>query len=241
MRAIILAAGRGSRMEALTDEHPKCLVEFRGRTLLSRQLEALSVAGVREVAIVTGYRSEMLQGYAGRTFHNARWANTNMVASLATAAAWLQSGPCIVSYSDIFYEPQAVEMLMQADGPLALTYDPNWLKLWEDRFGDPLLDAETFRLSETGDLIEIGRTPQTTFEIEGQYMGLLRFKPESWAAMVEMLSDLTPDQRDKIDMTSALQRLIKRGSTSITALRYDGQWGEVDRAVDLALYQNGDD
>ncbi|MFZ9450262.1 MAG: NTP transferase domain-containing protein, partial [Alphaproteobacteria bacterium] len=60
MRAIILAAGRGSRMRQLTDERPKCLVPLRGRPLLEWQLEALRGAGIREIGIVTGYRREML-------------------------------------------------------------------------------------------------------------------------------------------------------------------------------------
>lgn len=107
MKAIILAAGRGSRMKSLTDERPKCMVELRGKTLLEWQLAALRDAGIREIAIVTGYKRELLAEQGLVEFHNPRWAQTNMVSSLACAEAWLQDEPSIVSYSDIFYSPAA--------------------------------------------------------------------------------------------------------------------------------------
>ena len=59
MKAIILAAGRGSRMKNLTDDRPKCLVELRGKALLDWQLAALREAGIEQAAIVTGYRREL--------------------------------------------------------------------------------------------------------------------------------------------------------------------------------------
>ena len=104
MRAIILAAGRGSRMKSLTDERPKCLVELRGKPLLEWQLWALRDAGINEIAIVTGYKRELLAERGLVEFFNPRWAETNMVSSLACAEAWLVADTCIVSYADIFYE-----------------------------------------------------------------------------------------------------------------------------------------
>ena len=112
MKAIILAAGRGSRMKNLTDDQPKCLVEMRGKPLLDWQLTALREAGVDQIAIVTGYKGELLMGRGLVEFHNSRWAETNVVSSLACARDWLQAEPCIVSYSDIFYSAQAVQSLM---------------------------------------------------------------------------------------------------------------------------------
>jgi choline kinase len=85
MRAIILAAGRGSRIRQLTDDRPKCLVELRGRPLLEWQVEALRGGGAREIGIVTGYRREMLAALGLREFHNPRWQDTNMVSSLECA------------------------------------------------------------------------------------------------------------------------------------------------------------
>lgn len=237
MKAIILAAGRGSRMKGLTEDRPKCLVELAGRSLLSHQLDSLRGAGLDEIAIVTGYRSEMLAGQADTEFHNPRWAETNMVSSLATAAEWLEAGPCIVSYSDIFYSPAAVRSLIDTDARLAVTYDPNWRRLWADRFGDPLLDAETFRLDPSGCLIEIGNRPASVVEVEGQYMGLLRFTPEGWAELNAIRLSLSREDRDSLHMTGALQKVIERRQMPVRAVAYEGSWGEIDSKEDLLLFE----
>lgn len=237
MKAIILAAGRGSRMKSLTDERPKCLVELRGKPLLEWQLESLRAAGISDIAVVTGYKRELLAGRGLSEFHNPRWAETNMVSSLACAESWLQGEPCIVSYSDIFYSPVAVQSLINCEAALAVTYDPNWLQLWTERFGDPLLDAETFRLSATHTLAEIGNKPQSVDDVQGQYMGLLRFTPEGWAEVVRLRAELSPQQRDSMHMTNTLQRVIDAGRVPIEAVAYTGEWGEVDSSEDLSVYQ----
>jgi choline kinase len=237
MKAIILAAGRGSRMKSLTDERPKCLVELHGKTLLDWQLESLREAGISEIAIVTGYKRELLVNRELVEFHNMRWAETNMVSSLACAEEWLQTEPCIVSYSDIFYSPTAVSLLTRCLAPLAVTYDPNWLKLWTQRFGDPLLDAETFRLTPEHTLAEIGNKPTLVSEVQGQYMGLLRFTPEGWMEVQRIRSNLTLEQCDKIHMTGILQRVIEANYLTILAVPYLGEWGEIDSADDLNAYQ----
>ena len=236
MKAIILAAGRGSRMENLTDERPKCLTELEGKALLDWQLEALHAAGVDQIAIVTGYKRECLQARNLKEFHNAHWQNTNMVSSLACAEKWLESEACIVSYSDIFYEAKAIQSLMASDKPLAITYDANWLELWTRRFGDPLLDAETFRITKQGRLSEIGNKPSSLGEIQGQYMGLLRFTPKGWAEVKRIRLSLPDTVRDKMHMTGTLQKIIESKNIEIEAIRYDGDWGEVDSADDLAVY-----
>lgn len=236
MKAIILAAGRGSRMKTVTDAKPKCLVELHGEPLLNHQLRSLRAAGIKEIAIVTGYRAEMLRGLADAEFHNPRWAETNMVSSLASASKWLEEEPCIISYSDIFYAPSAVTSLMETGADIAITFDPDWERLWRDRFGDPLLDAETFRKAEDGTLMEIGMRPERTEDVEGQYMGLLRFTPAGWSEIQTMRQSLENETRDKLDMTSALQAVLERGNKKIQAVPYSGSWGEVDSVDDLAVY-----
>ena len=238
MKAIILAAGRGSRMKDLTDDRPKCMVELDGETLLSRQIRALRSGGASEIAIVTGYRREMLADRADREFHNPRWAETNMVSSLAAAAEWLQEASCIISYSDIFYGVDAVRQLAESFAPLAITYDPNWQDLWTRRFGDPLLDAETFRISDDGRILEIGQRPSKLNEIEGQFMGLLKFTPEAWHVLNTVRDTISDDTRDKLDMTGALQRIIESGNIDVTGIPHSGDWGEVDSVQDLSVYQS---
>ena len=235
MRAVILAAGRGSRMAALTAERPKCMVEFRGRKLLEWQLCALRSAGVTEIAVVTGYRRELLAGFGLVEFHNARWAETNMVSSLACAANWLSAGPCIVSYSDIVYEAAGPAALARSTAQIAVTFDPEWRAQWELRFGDPLLDAETFRVSARSELVEIGKRPKAIEEVEGQYMGLLRLGPAGWREIERIRAELDPATRDRIDMTSTLQRVIEAGRVAISAIPYRGSWAELDTENDVRV------
>src|SRR5437870_5599387 len=90
MKAIILAAGRGSRMGALTADRPKCFAEIAGRTLLSLQMQALS-ASADSIAVVRGYRAEVFDGLPLHRFDNPRWAETNMVRSLMCADPWLRA------------------------------------------------------------------------------------------------------------------------------------------------------
>lgn len=237
MRAIILAAGRGSRMGATGNDRPKCLVELEGKPLLDRQIAALRNGGVEEIGIVRGYRAEMLN-FPGLTyFDNERWAQTNMVMSLAEAAAWLKSGPVIVSYADIFYRAGLVRGLAAAAGALVISYDRAWRQLWTRRFADPLSDAETFRIDAAGRLLDIGGKTAKIEDIEGQYMGLLKFTPAAWGAVAALLAALDQPTRDRLDMTGLLRRLLAGGTLPITTFGTDGQWGEIDNPGDVALYQ----
>jgi choline kinase len=189
-RAVILAAGRGSRMAHLGADRPKCLVELAGKPLIERQMAALRRGGAEAIGVVRGYRAEMID-YPGLTyFANPRWAETNMVMSLAAAAEWLRAGPVIVSYADIFYPGSLVAGLAAASGDLVVAFDRQWRQLWSRRFADPLSDAETFRRDAAGRLVEIGGKTTLIEEIEGQYMGLLKFTPKAWTAVESLIVSL---------------------------------------------------
>jgi choline kinase len=238
MRAIILAAGRGSRLGHLSDDRPKCLVELEGKPLIERQIVALRRGGVEELGAVRGYRAEAIDYPALSYFANGRWAETNMVMSLVQAAAWLRVGPVIVSYGDIFYRSELVRSLVGAPGQLVISYDRAWRRLWTRRFADPLADAETFRISDTGRLLEIGGRTTRIEDIQGQYMGLLKFTPPAWSAVEELLGKLDGATRDRLDMTRLLRRLLARKELPIDTCGTDGQWGEIDNPEDVALYES---
>ena len=197
MKAIILAAGRGSRMKSLTDDRPKCLVKFNDKPLLDMQVEALREAGINEISVVTGYKRELIKSRDDLfEFHNPLWASTQMVSSLEYADSWLSNYPCLVSYSDIFYESVAITSLVQSNAPISITYDPNWDEMWAMRFHNPLHDAETFKIDSAGRLIEIGHIPTTLSQVQGQYMGLLKFAPEGWGELKRIRSFLPQNERD---------------------------------------------
>ena len=233
MKAIILAAGRGQRMGALTDEQPKCLLEFRGRPLLDWQLEAIRATGVADVAMVTGYRRELLASRTPTEFHNPRWAETNMVRSLQAARAWLEAEACLVCYADLFYEAAALQGLARVEAAIAVAFDPHWLRQWSSRFADPLSDAETFRTAPDGTLLEIGGRPERIEDVQGQYMGLLRIEPGGWAEMERVIATLPSPDADRLQMTHLLHRVIEAGAIPIATAPFLGEWAEFDSPSDL--------
>lgn len=239
MKGIVLAAGRGSRMSVLTEEKPKCLVELAGKPLLFWQLEALSGAGADDLAVVCGYRREMiaeLREAAPAPFQvleNPRWAETNMLSTLFCAADWAAGEACVVSYSDIVYPAEHVRALMAAPEPIAITYDSRWEELWRLRQEDPLNDAETFR-EEGGRLLEIGDKPKSLEEVRGQYMGLIKISSDGWRVMAERRKALG-EALNRTDMTSFLRLLLGAG-IPIGAVRVEGGWCEVDSERDLRAY-----
>jgi L-glutamine-phosphate cytidylyltransferase len=236
MQALILAAGRGSRMEALVDGRPKCLVELAHKPLIERQIAALRGGGATSIGIVRGYLGDRIKIADAAYFDNPRWSETNMVMSLATAAVWLRTQPVIVSYGDIFYRREVVRALLESTGDLVVAYDRAWRALWTRRFTDPLSDAETFRTDSAGNLVDIGRPTTRIEDIKGQYMGLLKFTPAAWRLIENVLAPLDPRIRDALDMTSLLRRLLGTGF-QIQTLSAESQWGEIDSPADLALYE----
>lgn len=234
MTAIILAAGRGSRMLGLTDEKPKCMTILEGQALLDWQLQALRRAGHSNVTVIGGYRNELLGGDYN-VMINQRWSDTNMVRSLCVADELLKGETCIVSYSDIVYSPDHVEKLSQETGDIALTYDVAWKSLWSLRFANPLDDAETFVVAD-GKVLEIGGKTTDIDSIQGQFMGLLKFTPAGWRHVSGVLAGFESDALDKLDMTSLISALLSR-NIPVSAVPVNGGWCEVDSEDDLNAYQ----
>jgi choline kinase len=237
MKAIILAAGRGSRMEEGTANLPKCMMKLWGKTLLEHCLDSLQKAGFAPngIAIVTGYKSEMINIKDVHYFHNTDWEKTNMFISLTKAAEWLRSEPCVVSYSDIIFSPEAAKKLMKSNQEFSITYYTEFWELWSKRFEDPLNDLETFKLNE-GRLFEIGNKPSSIEEIQGQYMGLLKFEPSGWEKIEQAVTLPMPKPVEKLDMTTLLQHLITLNHY-IEVIETSELWLECDNRNDIEIYE----
>jgi L-glutamine-phosphate cytidylyltransferase len=245
MKAIILAAGQGTRLAPLTDDRPKCLVELAGRPLLDHQVAVLQKAGIDAIHVIAGYRAERIVHPAITRHLNPDYAVTNMVATLFSARHLLQ-GPddVIISYGDIVYEHRVLAALMACPAELCLAADRQWRRYWQARMDDPLADAETFRLDGDGHVIELGRKPRSEGDIQAQYMGLIKVRADRLAAFTAAWDDLdrsrTYDGRDvpNMFMTSFLQHLIDTG-WPVRAVLIDNGWLEVDAPEDLALADAG--
>ncbi|MDD5679948.1 MAG: phosphocholine cytidylyltransferase family protein [Candidatus Omnitrophica bacterium] len=233
MKAIILAAGRGSRLQGFTEDKPKCLNHLGDKTILERQVAVLRSAGIDDIIIVTGYKAEMLKKFGFKTYTNPRWAETNVLRSLLAAAEEFTE-PAIVTYSDIFYGRDTVNRLVKENKDAVVVYDLDWRKLWSERFDNPLDDAESFKIGPDNRITEIGKRVKSLDEIEGQYTGLMRFTPTAFGWIKDFAVKQKDDALDRTDMTSLLGSLITSGHP-IYGMAIKGGWCEIDTERDLKL------
>lgn len=241
MKAVILAAGRGSRLMPYTKNVPKCLTELGGKPLIRHQMDALLEGGADDIVIVTGYMHEMLTPFAKGFTHNPDWASTNMVESLFCAEAHFDCD-IIVSYSDIVFDSSIVHALCQSTHDISVIVDKDWRPYWEKRFENPLSDAESLRMDSSGQITEIGR-PVTKIEtIEAQYIGLMRFRGEGVTTLKRVKHAMGLIHRDwmkgrelrKADMTDLLMEIILHGYP-VHAVCIKGGWLEIDNVPDLEI------
>lgn len=232
MKAIILAAGRGSRLNELTSEKPKCLNIIGGQSLIKWQISVLRAGGVDEIIIVTGYRAEMLEFDGIKTVCNHDWEKTQMVSSLLCAREEFEDG-VIVSYSDIIYSSSVVSSLIKKKEDGIVVFDTKWRELWESRFDKPLEDAESFRINEDGLIEDIGQSVASFDDVQGQFVGLMKFPPIILSWIIDM-NDRYPDKIRRTDMTTLLQMMVKEGR-KLYGMAINGGWCEVDTARDLAV------
>jgi choline kinase len=237
LRAIILAAGEGTRLRPYTLDRPKCLVEVDGKSLLERQLAVLSAESVEDIVIIGGYRSDMLKRPGVRLRLNPRFAETNMVWTLFSAEQDLE-GEVLICYGDIVYSRDALRSVLASDADIAVAIDLDWESYWRARNEDPLADAETLKLDAAGRILEIGQKPKSLEEIQGQYMGLIKLRGAGLKAFKDFFSaarssgELMGKPVEKAYMTDLLQA-IARSETPVMSVPVHGGWVEVDTVSDL--------
>jgi choline kinase len=236
MNAIILAAGRGSRLTNLTDTIPKCLVRINKKSLLSRQLEIYnSLPEISNISIVRGYLKEKINDKRiNKYFENEEWKRTNMVSSLYTCKEILKEKDSIISYGDIFFGYKIINKLINDHNDIVISYDSDFLKLWSKRFKNPLDDLETFKIDENQYLIDIGDKTDNIQKIEGQYMGLLKITRNGWNKIDNLLCKIN---FNNIDMTQLLKILLNE-NLKIKTVQNKEIWGEVDTPHDITIYEN---
>jgi len=242
-RALILAAGQGTRLRPLTNDKPKCMVELCGRSLLSRQVETLQRCGVDKVHIVTGYMKEVIEAQGFNTSFSRRYDSTNMVASLFAARDFIdQEGDLLISYGDIVYEPENLQRLLDCDNEIAIMIDRNWYALWSSRLENPIDDAETLQLDNNGFITELGKKPENYDQIQGQYTGLIKVRSTEIPAFIAFYEALDRSAEydgnnfDNMYMTSFIQLLISAG-WEVKASLVESGWLEVDSVDDLNAYE----
>jgi len=242
---IILAAGQGTRLRPLTDDRPKCLVELNGRPLLARTIETAKTAGVTDIVAIGGYKIECLAGYDVTVVANPDFASTNMVRTLFCAESYFGTG-FVMSYGDIVYTPDVLRKLLADPAPISVTVDRGWRAYWEQRFEDPLGDAETLLIDAQDYIKEIGQKATSLDAIEAQYIGLVAFRGSGVQSLTDAYRAAQQQERDgqspfngarsldKLYMTDLLQGMIGRGD-KLKPMTIDRGWVEIDSVSDLAV------
>lgn len=242
MRAIILAAGQGTRLAPHTDDRPKCLVELAGLSMLRRQLAVLREQGIDDIVLVGGYRSDQLAGFGHKVILNQDFTTTNMVHSLFCAGEALDgSDDVLIAYSDIVYEARVLAALLAAPGAVSVAVNTEWRALWQARMDDPLADAESLILGPDGRLLEIGQKATSYARIQGQYMGLIKVDAAQAPKLAGVYDEMAKLPRyagaahGNMYLTDFLQQLCDL-DWPVYGVNIPGGWLEVDSVEDLAIY-----
>jgi choline kinase len=180
-RAVILAAGNGTRMGTLTADRPKAMLDVNGRSLVERSLDALNSCGIGRVTIVAGYQQQRLREHVGaraRFVDNTRYRDTNSLYSLFLARHELLGGAVIMN-SDILSSPALVRRLVDAPADDAVLIDTT-TSLHEEE-----MKVQTW----CGLAIDFGKdlVPRNA---SGENVGILKFSPSGARRLVAHLDAL---------------------------------------------------
>ncbi|MCS5707680.1 phosphocholine cytidylyltransferase family protein [Candidatus Berkiella cookevillensis] len=237
---MILAAGQGTRLQPLTNNKPKCLTPILNKPIIEWQIETAHAANIRDIIVVGGYKIEQLEKYPITLICNENFMTTNMVYSLLCAKDHFNDD-IIISYGDIIYTNQILQKLISSSHDLAITIDLLWQSYWEQRFEDPLSDAESLELFYDGRIKEIGQKAQNISDIQGQYIGLCLFRKKAIHSLLQTYNDLSENDT-KLNgrsagnyfMTDLLQEMIRR-NIALHSFPINRGWYEIDSLSDLAV------
>ena len=174
MKGILIAAGRGQRLDHLTQDQPKCFTEIGGKRMLDWILKAFNQAGLKENIFIGGYLIELVRvEYPQFQFvHNDDWQNNNILESLFYAERHMDQG-FVCSYSDILYRGELISKVLAHPGDIVLGVDTDWRNRYIGRNEHPETDGEKVRFA--GDkLLHIHRDilPRNA---DGEYTGVAKF------------------------------------------------------------------
>ena len=254
VRGIVLAASHGAALGAYTADKPKCMVDLRGKPLLSHLLGVLARAGVRDLAVVRGYCKQAIDparlGFGERgvgelvLLDNDEHASTGEVASLLCAVERLH-GESVIVYGDVLFRRYILDALLAVDADIVIAVDalrqrapgggsrhepnPRDLVAADKPFSASYLDDQPARLVEIGERALSGTS--------GEWIGLLRLSARG-AELVR--AELALMQAEGVSATADLPALLSRlNARHPVAVHYiTGHWLDVDTITDLADARN---
>ena len=173
---IIIAAGLGSRLKSYTENLPKCMLDFNGKTLLQRQIEAFKENGLNNISLIRGFKKEKINYPDIRYFENKDYKNNNILNSLMYAEESI-NGHVIISYSDILFEKEVVARLLKSEHDISIVVDIDWRDYYIDRKQHPIEEAENVIFDANNNVVEIGKIHTGKHDVHGEFIGMLKLSP----------------------------------------------------------------
>lgn len=244
MKAMILAAGEGTRLKKYTENLPKGMLTFMGKTIIERQIEMYRGCGIDDIIIVRGFAAEKI-GYEGVKYYiNEDYANTNMVESLMVAKDEFDDD-IVLSYSDILFEEQMLKAMLSSTEDFVVAVDNDWKRYWLKRYGRVDFDTESLSIDRKGNIVQLGLENPKFEDIDARYIGLLKFSKEGLQYIKKIMEDAylnfgeKPWQQSgktvrKAYMTDLIQAIISSGKR-VKAEGFSNGWLEFDTNED---YEN---
>ena len=234
-KIIILAAGRGSRLGVITDEIPKALVKIGASSCLEHQLKIYQSIGYTNINVVTGFQAQKFSRFKLiNNIYNLNWNKSNMLTSLLTGLENSNTCTTLISYGDIMFEVDAIELIENSIPDISILYDTNFLEYWNLRNSNPLSDLESFKIQSDGLIYDIGQKPLDLSEIEGQYMGILKITSKGWTELLNYLDQEKIAIINNLSMTEFLSGFISKGG-KVYGVPFSGKWCEIDTYSDLVI------
>jgi len=240
MKAIIIAAGIGNRLMPLTDDLPKCMLKFGGKTLLQRQIEAFNACKVKNIVLIKGYKEEKINYPGIKYCINDDYLNNNILNSLFYAEKEIED-EVIISYSDILFEKQVVERLLESKKDISIVVDIDWRRYYEGRKDHPIEEAENVIFDAENNVVEIGKILTKKHDVHGEFIGMMKLTSRGCEilkkhyARSKKLFWGKPFQRapvfEKAYLTDMIQEMVDLG-VPIHCVIIERGWKEIDTVED---------
>ena len=239
-KALIVAAGLGSRLKKHTENIPKCMLDFGGKTLLQRQLLSYKQNGVDDISLIRGYKKNKINYKGIKYFDNTDYKNNNILNSIFYGEKVI-NGNIIISYSDILFEPFVVKRAMEADHDISVIVDVDWKHYYIDRKDHPLSEAENVIFNSNNEVIKIGKIASEKEEVHGEFIGMIKLTPRGCELLKQNFNRVKkifwnkPFQRSKIFqkayLTDMIQELVDIG-IKVHCVVIKRGWKEIDTVED---------
>ena len=231
MKHIILAAGKGTRMKHHTTTLAKGMLNFGGIPILVHQIHTIQKNEPSKIIIVKGYRPNDItfpKMSNIKYYINKDYAKTNMVESFMKARNEFDCD-MTVSYSDILFNYEMLSDISTFEYDFVVAVDANWKKYWKMRYDHIDHDTESLKCDKHGFIIDIGSPNPPLKEIEGRYVGLLKFSKRG-LKIIEGIYD-SSERWKTAYMTDLLQEVIVRGY-DVVGMPVNNGWIEFDTVED---------